>query len=362
MLSMTLGTSTLGLCPEGSQSEQFLGYLGQSIAFAFEEGRLGIVLNANDGTAGLLFDPAGGAEGETAMGGASAAAESGLSVDALRNATYTFDLYDAPITLTDGHWEGEPYGEGDASRPMVDYMEESARFGDLDGDGVEDAVLFLTESGGGSGSFVYAAAQLNRDGQPADAGTVLLEDRVQIKSAAIEDGQILVEAIVPGPGDGACCPSHKANEVYALQDGKLAEVTAAGGEPVRISAAALDGTAWTLIQLADGRPVKEGTEITIWFEEGAISGTAGCNDYASAYTLSADNPFLITLEPVTATRMACPAPVMAQEAAYLGALETVTIWGYRFGDLVLRYTAADGSPALLFFAPAAGMAPSAAGG
>jgi heat shock protein HslJ len=157
---------------------------------------------------------------------------------------------------------------------------------------------------------------------------------------------------VPGPGDGACCASHKADKVYTLQDGILAEVTPAGGDLVRVSAADLDGTAWTLTEVAEGQPVREDTEITIRFEDGAIAGSAGCNTFASSYSLGEDNPFLITLEPVTATRMACDDPIMNQETAYLSALETVSIWGYRFGDLVLRYTADDGTPALLIFAPA----------
>ncbi|MEZ4769572.1 MAG: META domain-containing protein [Caldilineales bacterium] len=119
---------------------------------------------------------------------------------------------------------------------------------------------------------------------------------------------------------------------------------------MKVSAADLDGTDWALTEVAEGQPVLENTEITIRFEDGAISGSAGCNTYTSVYSLSEDNPFLITLEPVTATRMACDDPVMDQETAYLSALQTVSIWGYRFGDLALLYTADDGTPALLIFA------------
>ena len=50
------------------------------------------------------------------------------------------------MTLTDGLFEGEPYVEGDASRPTVEYMPGSARYGDLDGDGV-DAHYTVDESG-----------------------------------------------------------------------------------------------------------------------------------------------------------------------------------------------------------------------
>ena len=41
-----------------------------------------------------------------------------LSVQALKNATYS-GIYEQPITLADGLYEGEPAGEGDLSRPQV---------------------------------------------------------------------------------------------------------------------------------------------------------------------------------------------------------------------------------------------------
>ncbi len=102
-----------------------------------------------------------------------------LTVDALRNATYS-GIYDDPVTLTDGRYEDEPFVAGDAARPTVTYEDGAERFADLDGDGVEDAVVFLVENSGGTGNFVYVAAQLNRDGQPLDAGAVWIEDRIQV--------------------------------------------------------------------------------------------------------------------------------------------------------------------------------------
>jgi hypothetical protein len=73
-----------------------------------------------------------------------------------------------------------------------------------------------------TGLCVWArAAQLNQNGLPADAGAVLIEDRIQVKSAVIEDGQIRLEILTEGPGDAACCKSHKAQKSYALQNGSL---------------------------------------------------------------------------------------------------------------------------------------------
>ncbi|MCB0214782.1 MAG: hypothetical protein KDJ52_35915, partial [Anaerolineae bacterium] len=117
-----------------------------------------------------------------------------LTVAALKNATYS-GIYDEAVTLSDGLYEGEPFVAGDASRPTVAYADGAERYGDLDGDGVDDAVVFLVENSGGTGNFVYVAAQLNRDGRPVDAGAVWIEDRIQVRSAAIDDGQVVLEII-----------------------------------------------------------------------------------------------------------------------------------------------------------------------
>ncbi|HRW09110.1 MAG TPA: META domain-containing protein [Caldilineaceae bacterium] len=276
-----------------------------------------------------------------------------LSAQALQNATYS-GIYDEPVTLVDGLYEGDPYVAGGASRPTVRYRPNSAYYGDLDGDGVDDAVVFLVESGGGSGNFVYVAAQLNQGGQPVDAGAVMVEDRTQVRSVTIKDGQIAVEFTTAGPGDGACCPSHMVQKTYALQEGQLAEV-GGGGEPVRVSAADLDGTSWRLVELGENEPVADEVEITIAFADGQISGSGGCNRYTGSFSLSDDNPFLVTFGPIAATRMLCPDPAGSQEAAYFNALGAATIWGYDFGDLVLSYGSGDARDRLLFTAqPEAG--------
>lgn len=275
-----------------------------------------------------------------------------LTADELANAIYS-GIYDEPVTLVDGVYEGEPFVAGDASRPVVAYEAGAEHYGDLDGDGVDDAVVFLVESAGGSGSFVYVAAQLNRDGAPVDAGAVLIEDRIQVESVSIADGQVALGLIVPGPGDGACCPSHKSRATYGLQDGPLAELSRTEVTDERVSAADLDGTRWVLTELGAGQLAVDGTEITVQFAGDQLSGTGGCNQYSGTFTLGADNPFVMTLSPLAVTAMACPDPIAAQESAYFAALQDVSLWGYYYGELALAYLGDDGTPDRLLFAPAA---------
>ena len=279
-----------------------------------------------------------------------APAEAGaIPVEALRNATYS-GIYDEPITLTEGVYEGKPAGEGDLSRPMVQYVDEAELTGDLDGDGVADAVVFLIERGGGSGAFTYVAAQLNRDGQPADAGAVRIGDRIQVKSAAIEAGQVALDIITQGPGDPACCATHQARTTYALQEGKLVETTGESGDLVKVSAADLDGTSWTLFELNGDQPALLDSEVAIDFGDGQVAGSGGCNSYTGNFTLDEVNPFVMAIGPLAATRRACPDPAGAQETAYFTALEGVSQWAYVFGRLALYYQDDSGEPGRLLFA------------
>lgn len=273
-----------------------------------------------------------------------------ISTEMLRNATYS-GIYDAPITLTDGRYEGEPFVADGASRPIVEYIDGAEVYGDLDGDGVDDAVVFLVENSGGTGNFVYVAAQLNRDGQPLDAGAVWIEDRIQVKSATIEDGQVALGLIAPGPGDGACCPSYQTGKRYVLQDGLLAELPGTEEESIKVTAADLEGTSWTLVELGDGQPTLAEPAVTISFQDGQFSGFGGCNTYNGAFTLSDDNPFLMTIGPIATTQMACPEPLLSQESAYLAALQQVNRWGYAYGRLALAYTDDQVNNVPLLFAP-----------
>jgi heat shock protein HslJ len=90
----------------------------------------------------------------------------------------------------------------------------------------------------------------------------------------------------------------------------------------------------------------EGTEITASFDEdGALSGSAGCNTYNSTYTT--DGGTIEIAEP-SSTRMACPDPegVMDQEAAYLAALPTAV--GFRVERGVLELLNAEGSAVVTY--------------
>ncbi len=274
-----------------------------------------------------------------------------IPVEELMNATYS-GIYDELVTLTNGVYEGEPFVEGYPDRPLVEYVDGVELYGDLDGDGVEDTVAFLLENSGGTAVFTYVSAQLNRNGQPVDAGAAMVEDRTQVHSAVIEDGQVILDITTRGPGGGDCCPSYKTRKIYTLDGGRLVEVPAEEQGLVKISADDLNGTSWRLVELDENLSALADVEVTISFQEDKISGSGNCNSYSSSFGLGEDNPFIITIDPIAATKKACPDPIAAQENAYLTALENASLWGYKHGQLVLAYPdGQDGGLDLLLFTP-----------
>jgi heat shock protein HslJ len=108
-------------------------------------------------------------------------------------------------------------------------------------------------------------------------------------------------------------------------------------EPLPASAQlSLESPTWRLVafveeNVAEGIAIPlstdalDGTEITASFDEGTLSGSAGCNSYGTAYTSAAAS---LALDAVAATEMACPSPegVMAQEQRYLQVLRDVTAY------------------------------------
>jgi heat shock protein HslJ len=83
----------------------------------------------------------------------------------------------------------------------------------------------------------------------------------------------------------------------------------------------LQGTTWELVKMGDALPVA-GTTVTIMFEDGTASGSAGCNSYSGGYSLDGDS---LAFGEIASTLMACMEPgVMEQESAYLVFLQQAT--------------------------------------
>ena len=90
--------------------------------------------------------------------------------------------------------------------------------------------------------------------------------------------------------------------------------------------ASLDGTSWELYAFRKSSPI-EGTEFTLRFEAGQVSGSGGCNHYGGSYEVEGNR---LTITGLYSTEMAClePEGLMEQEAFlldFLGSAQTYSI-------------------------------------
>jgi len=95
----------------------------------------------------------------------------------------------------------------------------------------------------------------------------------------------------------------------------------------------LEGTKWYLTALNQHAPIA-GAQPTIRFEDGEISGSAGCNTFGGSYTVERDT---VHINDLYWTEMACmePAGAMEQESIYLESLGAVERFTVQDGVLTL---------------------------
>ena len=128
----------------------------------------------------------------------------------------------------DGGVFREPVAEGSSS--MTEIRLGKSAFGDLDGDGEDDAAAVTIENPGGSGTFHYVHALRNDGGEPRAALPVFLGDRIRVEGVSIHDGAITV-ALFDRPADASFAqpPTVPVIRRFRLEGGALAELPAPGG-------------------------------------------------------------------------------------------------------------------------------------
>jgi len=86
---------------------------------------------------------------------------------------------------------------------------EHIAIGDLDGDGIDDAVVVLTFEGPGSAAPQVLVAVTNRSGKGESTAVKRLGSNAVIKSINISGDVVTVEMLTVGPNDPMCCPATK---------------------------------------------------------------------------------------------------------------------------------------------------------
>ncbi|WP_143713883.1 hypothetical protein [Candidatus Chrysopegis kryptomonas] len=158
--------------------------------------------------------------------GAFAQKDGKLKIQQIKNATVHCVAYDTTIKLKNGKFLlDETTEEGFRNYLEVSLVEDKIAFGDVDGDGDEDAVIILASTGGGSGYFYEVGVILNQNGKPEYLTGEVLGDRVKVNFVKIlSDRSILIDMVVHGEDDPMCCPSTPKIIRYKVARGKLKEI------------------------------------------------------------------------------------------------------------------------------------------
>lgn len=150
-------------------------------------------------------------------------------VEKLKNMTYIFpdraeyDPETSSATLKNGIYRR---GNQGGTTFSVEYLD-SVIFADLNKNGIEEAIVLLGLSGGGSGYWIYLAVVNQLNSNPKNIDSVDLGDRIEIKSLKVIDGKIQVNLITHRENDPRCCPTLPVTWTYQLQGNKLVKITSA---------------------------------------------------------------------------------------------------------------------------------------
>lgn len=133
------------------------------------------------------------------------------------------------IRLNDGTYQSG----NDPTRP--DFwsvrLGEMMAFGDLNGDGLGDAVATIAENYGGTGVFVNLVALLNENGLPRHVASYFIDDRPILETLTLQDGTIHLAATIHGPNDPGCCPTQPVTRDLRLVNNNLMLIRATSQTP-----------------------------------------------------------------------------------------------------------------------------------
>ncbi len=150
-----------------------------------------------------------------------ALAASSLTADQVKNAKYSLVNREGhpTVQLANGSYQTptDPASPNFMSIVLAPQM----AFGDLNGDGLGDAAVLLTENYGGTGVFVSVVAIIDQGGQPVQAAAEMIDDRPVIHALSIQNGEILVDATVHGPNDPGCCATQPTQRSFRFENGRL---------------------------------------------------------------------------------------------------------------------------------------------
>ena len=148
-----------------------------------------------------------------------------------RDATYLID--GELFSLHDGRSTVETF-PGVASKTVVQLYGDPV-IGDLNGDGLQDAVVLLRQVTGGSGTFYSLAAAINRGGAWVGTEAVFIGDRISPKPPRILFGVVTIDYFDRRPGEAmAAAPSQLQSKYLVFSEDRFEEIPLGTDEVVAV--------------------------------------------------------------------------------------------------------------------------------
>jgi hypothetical protein len=99
-------------------------------------------------------------------------------------------------------------------------------YGDLTGDGVDDAVILSVCNAGGTGYFTEGWVYTIKGGKPVVVATIPGGDRADggLRHAHVASGSLIIDSNDPGEDGGACCPQFVVTTRYRVSGAKLIQI------------------------------------------------------------------------------------------------------------------------------------------
>jgi hypothetical protein len=140
---------------------------------------------------------------------ASASAPSGIQGIDFRNFTYAVYCGNDKNPWSMRARNGKAVEEGEAGDPGISFEVRSVNFGDMNGDGIEDAIIRSSCNGGGTGHYYEGFIYTMRGGKPRLLTHIPGGDRADggFHGLSIAHGLVVVETYANKiEGVGICCP------------------------------------------------------------------------------------------------------------------------------------------------------------
>ncbi len=269
----------------------------------------------------------------------------GIEIGASSPKDATYILNNQPIKLKNGVAETEA-APGSASKITTKYFGNEVKY-DLDGDGREDVVFLLTQEMGGSGTFFYVAAALNKIDGWVGSHATLIGDRIAPQTTNMGKGTIVIVNYADRKrGESFATPPSMGKSLYLLLDpktmqfGQVVQDFEGEADPARMTLG-MNTWRWISTTYNNDTQVKPRTaaKFTITFKNnGTFAATTDCNSVGGDYAVDGNK---ISFGKMMSTKMYCEGSQESEFVKMLGEIQSFFFTSK--GELVFEFKFDSGS-------------------